>query len=56
MRPLVPEIEALFLRHGDQAYDGSRREPVTAKQHALQCTQLAEWAQADDMTPPFALL
>ncbi|MBT9523727.1 MAG: phosphohydrolase, partial [Rhizobacter sp.] len=44
----MPQIEALFQRHGEQAYDGSRREPVTALQHALQCAQLAEWAHADD--------
>lgn len=27
---LVPEIEALFQRHGEQVCDGNRREPVTA--------------------------
>lgn len=52
----VSGIEALFQRHGDQAYDGSRREPVTATQHALQCAQLAEWAHADDTLVAAALL
>jgi phosphonate degradation associated HDIG domain protein len=56
MSALLSEIEALFRRHGDQAYDGSRREPVTAQQHALQCAQLAEWAHADDTLVAAALL
>ena len=56
MHTLLPQIEALFLRHGEQAYDGSRREPVTALQHALQCAQLAEWAHADDTLVAAALL
>jgi phosphonate degradation associated HDIG domain protein len=50
------DIETLFLRHGQQAYDDSRREPVTATQHALQCAQLAEWANADDTLVAAALL
>jgi phosphonate degradation associated HDIG domain protein len=50
------EIESLFLRHGNQAYDDSRREPVTALQHALQCAQLAEWAHADDALVAAAFL
>ncbi len=50
------DIEALFLCHGEAVYDGSRREPVTALQHALQCAQLAEWAQADDTLVAAALL
>jgi len=56
MHTLLPQIEALFLRHGEQVYDGSRREPVTALQHALQCAQLAEWAHADDTLVAAALL
>ncbi len=56
MHTMVLQIEALFLRHGDQAYDGSRREPVSAMQHALQCAQLAEWAHADDTLVAAALL
>jgi phosphonate degradation associated HDIG domain protein len=52
----VAEIEALFVQHGSQAYDGSRREPVTALEHALQCAQLAEWAHADDALVAAALL
>lgn len=52
----IDEIEGLFLRHGGKAYDGSRREPVTALQHALQCAQLAEWAHADDSLVAAAFL
>ncbi len=50
------DIESLFTQHGSQAYDGSRRESVTALQHALQCAQLAEWAHADDALVAAALL
>ena len=32
---------------GTCTYPGARRESVSALQHALQCAQLAEWAQAD---------
>ncbi|MBC7954365.1 MAG: phosphohydrolase [Cytophagales bacterium] len=56
MAIVVSEIEALFLRQGNQAYDDSRREPVTATQHALQCAQLAEWAHADDALVAAAFL
>jgi phosphonate degradation associated HDIG domain protein len=52
----VADIEALFREHGDQAYDDSRREPVTALAHALQCAQLAEWAHADEALVAAALL
>lgn len=52
----IDDIEALFARHGHLAYDGSRREPVTALEHALQCAQLAEWAHADDTLVAAALL
>lgn len=44
---IVDRIEALFARHGASAYEGDRRESVTALEHALQCAQLAEWAGAD---------
>ena len=50
------DIQNLFALHGDQAYDDSRREPVTATQHALQCAQLAEWAHADDALVAAAFL
>ncbi|MET0333582.1 MAG: HD domain-containing protein [Rhizobacter sp.] len=55
-RMSLADIEALFLQHGQQAYDGSRRESVTALAHALQCAQLAEWAHADDTLVAAALL
>lgn len=57
MPPLsLDDIAALFDRHGGAAYDGSRRESVTALEHALQCAQLAEWAHADDTLVAAALL
>lgn len=40
-------VEQLFVRHGDKLYVGARAEAVTAREHALQCAQLAEWAHAD---------
>jgi phosphonate degradation associated HDIG domain protein len=52
----VDDIAALFERHGHAAYDGSRRESVSALDHALQCAQLAEWAHADDTLVAAALL
>ncbi|HEY0818868.1 MAG TPA: HD domain-containing protein [Rhizobacter sp.] len=52
----LDEIAALFERHGSAAYDGSRRESVSALEHALQCAQLAEWAHADDTLVAAALL
>lgn len=45
MDPLQ-HIEALFALHGHRPYEGARREPVTMLEHALQCAQLAEWADA----------
>lgn len=53
---LINRIECLFLAHGQEAYDGARRESVTALQHALQCAQLAEWAHADAPLVAAALL
>ncbi|HUN91924.1 MAG TPA: HD domain-containing protein [Burkholderiaceae bacterium] len=52
----VGRIRALFARHGAERYDGSRREPVTALEHALQCAQLAEWAHAAPTLIAAALL
>lgn len=48
-----PEIEALFLRYGEDAYFG---EPVTQLQHALQCAALAVAEDADDTLVVAALL
>lgn len=53
---LIDEIEALFDRHGSIVHEDRRREPLTALQHALQCAQLAEWAQAGDSLVAAALL
>ncbi len=44
---IVSCIADLFERHGGQAYEGNRREPVSALEHALQCAQLAEWSDAE---------
>ncbi len=54
--PLSARLRALFHRHGHQAYEGGRREPVTALEHALQCAQLAEWAGAPPSLVVAALL
>lgn len=43
----LARIEQLFRNHGEQPYEGARRESVSATAHALQCAQLAEWAHAD---------
>ena len=44
---LIERIETLFVQHGSHAYEGARKESVSALAHALQCAQLAEWANAD---------
>ena len=44
---LIEHIEHLFALHGSTPYDDDRREAVSQLEHALQCAQLAEWAQAD---------
>lgn len=44
---LIATIERLFVAQGASAYEGARRESVSALAHALQCAQLAEWAHAD---------
>jgi phosphonate degradation associated HDIG domain protein len=56
MMNLIERIEAIFERHGRKLYDGERAEPVAALAHALQCAQLAEWAQADPPLVAAALL
>lgn len=52
----VARIESLFRRYGASAYEGGRRESVSAIAHALQCAQLAEWAGADAPLVAAALL
>lgn len=54
--PTVARIEQLFALHGAKAYEGARRESVSALEHALQCAQLAEWASADHTLVAAALL
>jgi phosphonate degradation associated HDIG domain protein len=53
---LLRRIEGLFLCHGHRAYEGARREEVSALARALQCAQLAEWAQAEPPLVAAALL
>lgn len=43
---VLDQIVELFHLHGHTAYEGLREEPVTALEHALQCAQLAEWAES----------
>ena len=49
---MLDQIVELFHLHGHTVYDGLREEPVTALEHALQCAQLAEWA---DAPPPLVV-
>ena len=53
---IVEQIDRLFAAHGRMAYDGARREAVSALEHALQCAQLAEWAHADQSLVAAAFL
>ena len=53
---IIERIETWFSLHGSQAYDGSRRESVSALNHALQCAQLAEDAYASPALVAAALL
>jgi phosphonate degradation associated HDIG domain protein len=53
---IVQQIEELFDLHGHQRYDRARAEPVSARAHALQCAQLAEWADAPEPLVVAALL
>ncbi len=56
MDDVIERIEHLFELHGQKHYDGARQEPVTALDHALQCAQLAEWADAEPTLVAAALL
>jgi phosphonate degradation associated HDIG domain protein len=47
------DIRDLFAQHGDLSYSG---EPVTQRQHALQCAMFAEEEQAGDALVAAALL
>ena len=46
MSDISDRIALWFAEHGATAYDGARRESVSALEHALQCAQLAEFAHA----------
>jgi phosphonate degradation associated HDIG domain protein len=53
---LLQDIEALYLARGQRLYSGHHAERVTALEHALQCAQLAEWADADEALVAAAFL
>ena len=53
---VIDRIEALFALHGALPCAGRLREPVSALEHALQCAQQAEWAQASHSLIAAALL
>src|SRR5512146_1124952 len=53
---VIEHIAQLFAEHGAGAYDGARKESVSALAHGLQCAQLAEWASADSSLVAAALL
>lgn len=53
---VLHRIDDLFTRFGATAYEGGRREAVSALEHALQCAQLAEWAGAGPSYVAAALL
>jgi phosphonate degradation associated HDIG domain protein len=56
MSDSILRIARLFHEYGARRYDGSRRESVSALEHALQCAQLAEWAGAAPPLVAAALL
>lgn len=53
---VLDQITELFHLHGHSVYDDLREEPVTALAHALQCAQLAEWAESPASLVVAALL
>lgn len=53
---LIERLDELFTLAGRTAYEDERREAVSGLAHALQCAQLAEWAQATDTLVAAALL
>jgi predicted HD phosphohydrolase len=56
MSGIADRIALWFAAHGASAYDGARRESVSALEHALQCAQLAEFAHAAPTLVVAALL
>ena len=56
MIEICDRIATWFREHGDDAYEGARRESVSALEHALQCAQLAEFAHAEPTLVVAALL
>lgn len=54
--PLIERLEKLYLTRGQRLYAGAHAERVTALEHALQCAQLAEWANAEESLVAAAFL
>jgi phosphonate degradation associated HDIG domain protein len=53
---VVQYIQALFAVEGRRIYEGARQEQVTGLEHALQCAQQAEWANAGESVVAAAFL
>jgi predicted HD phosphohydrolase len=53
---VIERIAELFTLQGQRVHSGPHGEPVTALAHALQCAQLAEWANAEPPLVAAALL
>ena len=53
---LIGSVEQLFEDHGDRTHAGATGLLLTARSHALQCAQRAEWADAEPALVIAALL
>lgn len=53
---IVERIGGLFADHGHRVHIARPGEAITALEHALQCAQLAEWADAEPPLVAAALL
>lgn len=56
MDTLIARIETLFAERGGAGYDAAIDRPPTPLAQALQCAQLAEWADAEPALVAAALL
>jgi phosphonate degradation associated HDIG domain protein len=53
---LIERLERLYLTRGQRLHADAQAERVTALEHALQCAQLAEWADAEESLVAAAFL
>lgn len=44
----IEDIESLFMQFGNRPHDSGLQERVSVLEHALQCAQQAEWADANE--------